>query len=601
MLLLLIWQNSVFIVDWLNKSMFVDYKINSISQESSFYNGVSLIFLIFIFSYSIIGTYLVSLIAVNTFFIVFIFANGIKIKERNEFITFSDFKMLNAPRELLSFINMSMVSAILLILGTIVILVILQLLILRFSRKLKFRINKWVRIFMFTISSILLLGIFWKPDYYNTEILKYQEPHTYNVFPLKLAQEDGYLPSFMHTVKPEYINKPELYSNSKMKEIAKKYNKISKVINKSRSKNIKDTQTIIYLSESLIDTDRVPNLLLNETPTPFISKTSKENLGGTIYSQYMGGGTANIEWSVLTSFSSEVLLEPITAIPYLHFYNYSKNHNTILSLYDNKKVAIHPYTDHIYRRSPIYNQIGFDDYLYLDNGIKNTKSLEGDTYVSDSSLNKEILRVAKQRDVGLIQAISMQNHYPFNSKVPNLRYIPEINPNIYPKEKEEYLINYLKKIKETDRAIEDLIRELDDSNKEYNLLLFGDHFPNLFSGEESKYKDNTLHETPWFIYMSNNRSKMEIELEGLSPAFLIPVLLEEGDYKVTAFQGLLYSLLEADVKRVGGDFIVTYDGKLKDKDIPRDLLKMVKDYRLIQHDALFGDDYLGDDFYRDIK
>ena len=93
-----------------------------------------------------------------------------------------------------------------------------------------------------------------------------------------------------------------------------------------------DSQTILYLSESLIDPQRLPNLLLNETPIPFITDTTERNVGGTMYSQYIGGGTANIEWSILTSFSLEVFRDPMAITPYSDFYLQSKNHNTVLSL-----------------------------------------------------------------------------------------------------------------------------------------------------------------------------------------------------------------------------------------------------------------------------
>ena len=57
-------------------------------------------------------------------------------------------------------------------------------------------------------------------------------------------------------------------------------------------------------------------------------------------------------------------------------------------------------------------------------------------------------------------------------------------------------------------------------------------------------------------------------------------------------------LLHAGVKRIGKDFIVTGEGMVTDARIKDDhVLQLVKDYRLIMYDALFGSNRLADSFY----
>ena len=131
--------------------------------------------------------------------------------------------------------------------------------------------------------------------------------------------------------------------------------------------------------------------------------------------------------------------------------------------------------------------------------------------------------------------------------------------------------------------------------------MYGDHFPSLFIGLENRFTAEEIHETPWFIYMNHGRSEKEIQLEGLSPAFLIPVLLREGNYYVTPFQGLMDELLTQGVKRIGNDFIVTKDGHFNDNELSDDLLVMINDYRIIVFDALFGSNWLQDEFYTILK
>ena len=101
--------------------------------------------------------------------------------------------------------------------------------------------------------------------------------------------------------------------------------------------------------------------------------------------------------------------------------------------------------------------------------------------------------------------------------------------------------------------------------------------------------------------MNHGRSENGVQLDGLSPAFFIPVLLKEGNYYVSPFQGLMDNLLTQGVKRIGKNYVVTHDGKLSDDELPKDLLAMIHDYRIVQYDALFGHDWLPEEFYTEIK
>lgn len=597
LLFIIIGINSIVIVEWLNRSLFVDFSIDLERINTSFHNGISLIFLTTILVYSIVGAFIISLIITNLLWAAFIIANSIKVQERNEYITFSELQTITSPNELLSFIDVSTGSVALLLILLIIFLIGLQYVIAVISKKINFHFNKKIRITLFIASLVPLLFIFIQPNLYNQYILKYEETNSHNFNPVKRAQQDGFMPSFIHTIKPEYMEKPEQYSKIKIREISDKYTQLASELNKSRDKSLNDFQTILYLSESLIDPQRLPDLLLNETPLPFITDTAKENIGGTMYSQYIGGGTANIEWSILTSFSLEVFQEPLAITPYSDFYAQSKNHHTILSLFDKEKVAIHPYTAHLYKRRSIYNAIGFNEFLFLNNGIEHTDKLGTHHRVSDEALNKDILKVANNENVGLIHVLTMQNHSPYNGEIPEMNYEPEINANVFPAKNQEGLFNYLQGLKATDDAVKTLINELEDTGKEFNFILYGDHFPSLFRGLEDQFTVEEIHETPWFLYMNDGRSEKNIQLEGLSPAFLITVLLREGNYYITPFHSLMDELLTLGVKRIGNDFIVTEDGKLSDDELTDNLLDLVDDYRIIVYDALFGHAWLTDDFY----
>lgn len=590
--------NSEFIITWLNKSLFVDYMMNTDGVKDSFYIGSSLILLFTILIYSIMGSFIVSIIITDIFFGAMIIGNNIKVTERNEFVTFSELQTIfTSPKELLSFVDISVASALIVLLLVITGIAAIQWASIWFAKKTNLLLHRRLRWTLFILSFILLVFIYFEPNLYNKYLLKYEVSEGHNFNPLKRAQKDGFLPSFIHTIKPTYMEKPIDYNQLKMIAFFEKYTKLAQDINKNRKKPLSDSQTILYLSESFIDPKSLPELLLNDTPTPFIAEIAKSNAGGTMHSQYIGGGTANIEWSVLTSFSLEVFSDPISVTPYSDFYVDSKNHQTVLSFYNNEKIALHPYTAHLYKRISIYNAIGFDDFLYLDNGIRNTDKLGTFRTVSDESLNKDILNYLGKEDIGLMHVLTMQNHSPYSGEIPNMSYQPQINLNVFPEVDEKGLYNYLQGLNATDQAIEDLINEIDNSNKEINFLFYGDHFPSLFRGADNHFTYQELHETPWFIYMNQGRSQNGTQIDGLSPSFFVTLILQEGDYYVSPFQALMDELLTKGVKRIGSDFIIAEKGMILDDDLSNDLLELVNDYRMIEYDALLGNNWLSDEFY----
>jgi len=591
--------NSNEIVGWLNKSLFVDFSMDIDPERvnESFFNGASFVFLIFLVIYALVGTFIVSLLLTNVLFGALIIANQIKVSERNEFITFKELQTIMSPKELLSFIDMSVGTALLIVTAIFLILISLHYFTKKISNKLNFHIGIKTRIGILLLALIPLIVIYNDPNVYNKYVLKYQEEQVHNWNPVKRAQRQVFLPSFIHTVKPNYIDKPSEYNKSKLQHINEKYTKLAEEINKNRKYPLNNSQTIFYLSETLMDPMAIPGLLKNETPIPFITELRDNHIGGTMYSQYIGGGTANIEWSLLTSFSLEIFNDPISVTPYSDFYVQSKNHHTALGFFEKDKVALHPYTAHLYKRQSVYKAIGFDNFLFLDNGIEHTEKLGTHHRVSDAALHKDLLRVASDDNVGFIHVLTMQNHSPYSGEIPEMSYQPEINVNIYPEKNAEELVNYFQGLRASDEAIEALVKKFHSSDKEINLLLFGDHFPSLFRGLEERFPDNQLHETPWLIYMNHGRSDGGLKLDGLSPIFFMTVLLREGNYFVTPFQGLMNELLERNVKRIGKDYIVTNQGKMNDKDLNDELLELINDYRDIVYDALFGANWLSDDFY----
>src|SRR5699024_4399476 len=242
--ILLFIVNSIEIVNWFNKSLFDHFEMDIEHVNQSFYNGVSLIFIITLFFYSLFGTALGSVFVTDLVCTGLIVANYYKVTERSEYLTYSELKTIIYPKEVLSFISIPMPVAI--IIALVIFLVIYGF--LRFIRKCQAKRNllpnKKIRLSLCIISIALIIVIFIKP---NNKIMHFETENTHNFNPVKQAQQDGFIAAFMDTVKPHYMQKPKGYKKKNMKKIYEKYMHAAQEINEDRTESVDESQTILYL------------------------------------------------------------------------------------------------------------------------------------------------------------------------------------------------------------------------------------------------------------------------------------------------------------------------------------------------------------------
>ena len=220
--------NSIIIVEWLNKSLFADYLIGPEAVSNYYYGEVLLVFLIALLIYAVVGTFITSILMTNILFGTLIIANHIKVEKRNEFITFSEIKTAVAsPKELLSFVDIGLGIAILAVVGMLIILFILQYSVFKVSKKININFDKRARIAFAIIPLMILSFIYLEPNTFNEYVLKYEEAEVHNWNPVKRARKAGFIPTFLHTIKPNYQDKPANYTKKRANKIEEKYQNIA--------------------------------------------------------------------------------------------------------------------------------------------------------------------------------------------------------------------------------------------------------------------------------------------------------------------------------------------------------------------------------------
>ncbi|MYV04777.1 hypothetical protein GB992_02630 [Lactobacillus rossiae] len=131
--------------------------------------------------------------------------------------------------------------------------------------------------------------------------------------PVTGAKRNGPIMLFASNLQVTVMDKPNDYSEAKIKSIVQRYKKESKKINIHRKNKNINKQTLIYiLSESFSNPSRVPNMSVNKNPIQNILTTKQSSTSGLMLSSGYGGGTANMEYMTDTSLNLPFFASSLT-------------------------------------------------------------------------------------------------------------------------------------------------------------------------------------------------------------------------------------------------------------------------------------------------
>ena len=218
------------------------------------------------------------------------------------------------------------------------------------------------------------------------------------------------------------MDKPEGYSQEAMEALAKKYNSAATKINSTRANNLTDNTVITILSESFSDPTRVPGITLTEDPMPDIRALKQTTTSGLMLSPGFGGGTANIEYQVLTGLDLALFDDSMQSM-YQELVPHQKNPFAWNQIWNTEygksgSVAFHPYYKNMYLRDANYKKFGFGKFYTLDSkpAITHQDRIDNSPYVSDAASYQNIIdQLNKEIHPQFLQLVTMQNHMGYDN------------------------------------------------------------------------------------------------------------------------------------------------------------------------------------------
>ena len=288
-----------------------------------------------------------------------------------------------------------------------------------------------------------------------------------------VTQRNGFVFNFMLSLRYSFVEKPDGYSESAVTEIENNF-KSTEQTDTSDTVATKPVNVIIIMNESFADLSIFDGFTVNEDPLQFIHSMKENTIKGFVCSPVFGGGTANVEYEMLTGNPSTFLPDGTVAYQ-LYVDSETASLARLAKTQGYTSYAFHPYLSSGWNRIQAYNYLGFDHQLYEED-VENPEIIR--KYISDKSDFERIEKVTEDETGNtFIFNVTMQNHSGYQLTWNNLPHTIRLTGKLagtdYAAEQ------YLCLIDQSDAAFEQLVDYYTKSDEPTIIAMFGDHQPPL--------------------------------------------------------------------------------------------------------------------------
>ncbi len=403
--------------------------------------------------------------------------------------------------------------------------------------------------------------------------------------------ENGLIAGLLYTLPASIMRESDAYSQQTMDDLVERYTSIAAELNADRAPGaLDDANVVLVLSETLSDPLALDGISAEEDPLPFLRELMAENPSGTLLSSGFGGGTATVEFEVMTGMAAS-LFEPQVDTPYQSVVAGSQEFPSHLGTFggeERESLAIHPFLSTFYRRSSVYEAFGFDEAAFRDD-LTHLRNLPGDGYVSDRSLFADIVNRLEANDSPmLVNAVTMQNHGPHTGLAHPITVDGPLSDS-----QKSTAGQYLRGLAHSDEALRGLREDLESMDERTIVLLYGDHLPGFWpedildaSGETARF------ETPWVVFA--NFPLEDIDAGTVGANQLVTKLLDAANAPHTPWTALLHEVASEVPAMERTAWLDTQESVVTEDELSETAQRLLADYRLAQYDMTVGNGWATD-------
>ena len=399
--------------------------------------------------------------------------------------------------------------------------------------------------------------------------------------------DNGFVAGMLYNLSVPAMRRPAGYGPAIMRRLVHRYAEVAARVNTHRERSaLEDVNVVLVLSETFSDPTRFAPVRLAEDPIPFTRALMERTTSGNMLSVKYGGGTANVEFEVLTGMST-TQLEPQLTTPFQMLVPDHQTFPSAVGFFEDlgfATTALHSYSSRLYRRAEAYRVLGFDEALF-DRDMTHTGSVEQNRYISDRATFREVLDVLAASDVPqFMNVVTMQNHYPSAGSYAH----PIPATGLDDPGAERNLEHYARGLRYSDLALRGFLRSLEASGEESVVLFYGDHLPPLWHG--SGIGERRKHETPFLVWSTLEAGPPE-HLPTTSATYLLNHVLETADAPVPPYYALLGALERRLPAMMPGWTVNPANDTVPWDGLPPRTRALLRDYRLVQYDLAVGQGY----------
>ena len=309
-----------------------------------------------------------------------------------------------------------------------------------------------------------------------------------DVFPDRVNsnREYGFTSCFVFTFGQQGIDKPEEYSTEAVEEIMGESEQAEPetaqptavpAAARFSDEAVKQPNIVFVQLESFFDVNTINGVELSRDPTPFFHKLLGERPTGELYVPTVGGGTANVEFEVMSGLNMDFFGAGETPYNTIIQEVSCETIADVLRGHGYSSTALHNNTGTFFSRNQVYANLGFDRFDSLEYMRAPKYNRVG--WAHDTVLTGEILRAMETSSArDLIFAITVESHGKYSDT-----YEPrEGDIEVLSAPEEMYFApfqNYVNVLPAVDTFIEQLVEALEDFDEPVVAVFYGDHLPGV--------------------------------------------------------------------------------------------------------------------------
>lgn len=301
-------------------------------------------------------------------------------------------------------------------------------------------------------------------------------------YSLDYYRKQGFLTSFIAVAQDLPIDVPEGYSDEGAESLEESYvERYDEDEGASEERQAAEAQfdeerpsVVCIMNESFADLSELDGASWGYDGPSFVSSLDDTLARGSLAVSVLGGGTCNTEFEFLTGVPLAYIGDG--KYPY-SLYDLSESPSLArqFSELGYQTTAMHPNYATNWNRDRVYEALGFDEFLDIDDfaGAETYHSGVSDAATYDTCL--ELLENSDEPQ--FIFDVTMQNHSGYDQN--NVGAVKQYHVDGMSDYDNARLSEYLACIDESDRALEEFLGELSELDRPVVVIFFGDHQPAL--------------------------------------------------------------------------------------------------------------------------